>query len=250
MPLKLNRVLPRQPNQSIIDGIRCLQFVVTQSEPTGVTQLAADLDLELTRVHRLLRTLTYLGLIVQTEGRKYGPGPAIPVLAAQTLHATGFNERALPELERLRSSLKRTVALGVLWERSVSYLYHRAGNASWQKAIGGHDIWPATISGVGMAILAKLSDDEVRSRFEGHEITGYESVGAVLTALGEIRTQGYAFVPTRSARWTLAVALDNNPSLAVGITGLLKPAHVKPLLPRIQAAAAEIDAGFSLFRVR
>lgn len=243
-------MLPRQPNQSIIDGIRCLQFVVTQPEPTGVTQLAAGLGLELTRVHRLLRTLTYLGLIVQTEGRKYGPGPAIPVLAAQTLHATGFNERALPELERLRSSLKKTVALGVLWERSVSYLYHRTEHTGWQKAIGGHDIWPATISGLGMAILAKLPADEVRARFEGHEVPGYESLDAMLAALDEIRSLGYAFVHTRGTRWTLAVALENNPSLAVGVTGLLKPTHIKSMLPQIQDAAAVIDAGFSLFRVR
>jgi DNA-binding IclR family transcriptional regulator len=89
-------MLPRQPNNSVIDGFRCLQHVVTQEKPVGVSQIAADLGMELTRVHRLLRTLSHLGMILQTDSRKYAPGPAISVIAAQTLHATRFGEFTKP----------------------------------------------------------------------------------------------------------------------------------------------------------
>lgn len=243
-------MLPRQPNQSIIDGFRCLQYVVSQEQPTGVTQLATGLGLEQTRVHRLLRTLTHLGLIIQTEGRKYGPGPAIPILAAQTLHATRFSELALPGLEKLRRTTRKTVALGVLWERSVSYLYHGRGRDSWQKAIGGHELWPASNSGLGIAILAQLDNAQVREKYAGHQVAGLGDIRSLLAILKQTRAQGYAFVHTIRSEWTLAVALENNPYLAVGITGQLKESHVKDLLPKIQAVAKGIDLGYSLFRVR
>ena len=243
-------VLPSQPNQSIIDGFRCLQHVVTEEKPVGVTELAAGLGLEVTRVHRLLRTLSHLGMIVQTEGRKYGPGPAISILAAQTLHATRFGERALPELERLARATRKKVAFGVLWERSVSYLYHGGGPRGWHQAIGGHELWPATKSGLGIAILATLSDQELKARFGRDPIPGFKDLRALQAVMEKTRRQGYAFISTEGSQATLAVALENSPSLAVGMTGRLKSPQLAGLLPKLQAAARVIDAGFSLFRVR
>lgn len=224
--------------------------MVSQEQPTGVTQLATGLGLEQTRVHRLLRTLTHLGLIVQTQGRKYGPGPAIPVLAAQTLHATHFGDRALPELERLQRATKKKVALGVLWESSVSYLYHGGGPGNWQKAIGGHELWPAANSGIGIAIMAGLPEGELKEKLGLCRASDPKGSTNLLGVIRQTQKQGYAFVHTVRDQWTLAVALQNNPSLAVGITGQLKESRLEILLPKIRAAALAIDKGFSLFRVR
>lgn len=243
-------MLPRQPNQSVIDGFRCLQHVVIQEKPTGVSQIAQELGMETTRVHRLLRTLAHLGMVIQTEKRKYGVGPGILVIAAQSLHATGFGERALPHLEQLRHSLRKMVAFGVLWERSVSYLYHASGHESWHKALGGHELWPATQSGVGIAMLARLPEEEIVRRFHSHPTLPFESVKDLLTTLDATRQRGYAFVPTRGSEWTLAVALENSPALAVGISGQLTESHVGTLLPCLRETAAAIDEGLSLFKVR
>jgi len=237
-------MLPRQPNQSVIDGFRCLQFVVAQEQPVGVTFLSEELGMEITRVHRLLRTLSHLGLIKQTDGKKYGPGPAIPVLAAQTLHATHFGDKVLPELQRLGRSTKQNVALGVLWERSVSYLYHGKGS----KGIGGHELWPASKSGLGLLILSRKTDEQVRALMSGHPIPGFENVKALCEALAKIRRQGYVFVHTIKTEATLAVALEVNDSLALGVTGRFDSSSVPHLLPLLTASAAEIDGSFSLFR--
>lgn len=243
-------MLPRQPNQSVIDGFRCLQFVVSSEEPCRVTQLAAELDLEQTRVHRLLRTLGHLGLVVQTDGRRYAPGPAIPVLAAQTLHATHFAEKALPRLEALRRAAGRTVAMGVLWERSVSYLYHGGAKARLEEAIGGHGLWPASQSGLGVACLARMTDSEVTARYKGHSIPGFRTAKDLKAELAKTRARGYAFVHTIGRRYTLAVSLPNSPSLALGVTGTLSQADAAKWLPKLQVTAAAIDEGLGLFKVR
>lgn len=243
-------MLPRQPNQSVIDGFRCLQFVVSNQEPCRVTQLAAELDLEQTRVHRLLRTLGHLGLVVQTDGRRYAPGPAIPVLAAQTLHASHFADKALPQLEALRRAVGLTVAMGVLWERSVSYLYHGSAKARLEEAIGGHGLWPASQSGLGIACLARMPDTEVVARYKGHPLPGFKTTKDFRTALAKARAEGYAFVHTVGRERTLAVSLPNSPSLALGVTGALRQNEVAKLLPKLRATAAEIDEGLALFKVR
>lgn len=243
-------MLPRQPNQSVIDGFRCLQHVVIQEKPVGISQIAEELGMELTRVHRLLRTLTHLGMVIQTEKRKYAVGPGVSVIAAQTLHATRFGERALPQLEQLRHSLRKKVALGVLWERSVSYLYHASGHESWQKALGGHELWPATQSGVGIAMLSRLTDEEITERFHDYPTLPFKSVGNLLTEIKKTRAQGYALVNTLGSQWTLAIALENSPALAVGISGKLTESHVGALLPRLRETAEAINEGLSLFKVR
>ena len=243
-------MLPRQPNQSVIDGFRCLQFVVSNEEPCRVTQLAAELDLEQTRVHRLLRTLGHLGLVVQTDGRRYAPGPAIPVLAAQTLHASHFADKALPQLEALRRAVGLTVAMGVLWERSVSYLYHGGAKARLEEAIGGHGLWPASQSGLGIACLARMTDAEVAIRYKGHSFPGFRTMKSLRAELAKTRTQGYAFVHTVGDERTLAVSLPNSPSLALGVTGTLRPAEIPKLLPQLRASASAVDQGLELFKVR
>lgn len=242
-------MLPRQPNQSVISGFRCLQFVVSSEKPCRVKQLAAELDLEQTRVHRLLRTLGHLGLVVQTDGRRYAPGPAIPGLAAQTLHASHFADRALPHLEALRHAVGRTVAMGVLWERSVSYLYHGTAYAKLEEAIGGHALLPASQSGLGIACLARMTDSEVSDRYKGHALPGLRTMKVLRAELAQTRSQGYAFMHTSGRHRTLAVSLPKSPSLALGVAKVL-PRDVAGLLPQLRATAAAIDQGLALFRVR
>jgi DNA-binding IclR family transcriptional regulator len=243
-------MLPRQPNRSVIDGFRCLQFVVSSEEPCRVTQLAAELDLEQTRVHRLLRTLGHLGLVVQTDGRRYAPGPAIPGLAAQSLHASHFADKALPQLEALRSAVGLTVAMGVLWERSVSYLYHGGAKARLEEAIGGHGLWPASQSGLGIACLARMKDFEVAARYKGHPFPGFRTAKDLRAELAKTRAHGYAYVHTIGHENTLAVSLPNSPSLALGVTGKLRQADVAKWLPKLRATAAAIDQGLALFKER
>lgn len=140
------RPLPgTQPNQSLIDGIATLQALATLPEPIGCRELGRQIGLDPTKVNRLLKTLTYLGIARQAGNRKYTAGPGMHVLTAQSLFASGPISHALPTLEQLRKH-GHTVAFGVLWNNSVSYLYHAPPGLESSAASGRIGLLPASRS--------------------------------------------------------------------------------------------------------
>ncbi|WOO43704.1 IclR family transcriptional regulator domain-containing protein [Rubellicoccus peritrichatus] len=227
--------LPKQPNKSLIDGIRCLQEVLSRSEPVGVAQVAAELGLETTRVHRILRTLAASGMLRWTEKRKYAPGPAVPVLATQTMHASGFY-KAIEPMAALHSDLNMITAMGLLWNRSVSYLYHAHPNQPLTSAISSLDVWPATVSGLGVALLALLPNEAVEELYVDREIPKFDSTKHLLEKLSEVRERGYALHDN-----TLAISIETNFLAAVGFSSpKVSPKTVSKYLPRLLQCKEEI----------
>ena len=127
--------------------------------------MARQLGLEPTRVNRLLKTLAHLGLAEQDAQRRYRPGPAIHVLAAQAMFGSGLLRRAMPVLEGLHA-LGCTVAMGVLWRDRVCYLYHGGPDTPAAEALGRVGLFPAAASGIGCALLAQQTADDVRAVME------------------------------------------------------------------------------------
>ncbi len=225
-------MLPAQPNQSLIDGLAVLQAVAGRIEGAGSRELARELNLEATRVNRLLKTLAALGLTRQDARKKYRPGPAVHVLAAQALFASGLLRRALPHLEALhRHGL--IVALGVLWRDQVSYLYHAAPGMAAGEALGRAGLFPATRSGIGMTLLARDADLRRFAR-------------DLQPRLRQVREQGYACVVTSDDRQTrsLGVALDDDSGAAIALSGHIIERRIPVLVAALRdTAAAVVEAG-------
>jgi DNA-binding IclR family transcriptional regulator len=235
------KILPKQPNQSVIDGIRCLQGVVSHPGPIGVSELAEDLGLETTRVHRLLRTLAHMGLLCWTEKRKYAPGPALPVLATQTLHASGFY-KAIGPLEALHAELNVITAMGVLWGRSVSYLFHADPDQPLSQAIGSFGLWPATEAGLGIALLALQPVEKVISLYQGGDIPMFKNLDGLLKKLEKVRTCGYT-----QHNNTLALVIEGPFEAAFGVSSPdIGPKTVSRYLPVLERCRENILKEFGL----
>lgn len=222
-------MLPAQPNQSLIDGLAVLQAVAGRREAVGGRELARELDLEPTRVNRLLKTLAHLGLAQQGAGRKYRAGPGIHVLAAQALFGSGLLRWAVPRLEALhRHGL--VVAMGVLWRDQVSYLYHATPGMPAAEAVGRTGLFPASRSGIGMALLA-VSADLRRLPRDLH------------APLREIRKQGYAFVETSDAlNHSLGMALPGDHAAAIALSGRIDRGQLPALVASLRQTTEAIDA--------
>lgn len=234
--------LNSQPNQSLIDGIATLQALATSSEPAGCRELARRLDIDPTKVNRLLKTLAYLGIARQTADRKYAPGPGMHVLAAQSLFASGLIRRALPVLEALRR-FGHTVALGVLWEKNVSYLFHAPPGVEASHGLGRIGLLPATTSGIGIVLLSEHEDQEVRELYAAVDIPQFPGgVEQLLAKLGEVRRLGYARVHVADARdhHVIAVSTGDPAHAGVAVSGWIPEAATPPIVEALQAAAAEI----------
>jgi DNA-binding IclR family transcriptional regulator len=206
-----------QPNQSLIDGIRTLQALASAQEPVGCRELGRQLGLHSTKVNRLLRTLAHLGIARQTAGRKYTAGPGMHVLAAQSLFASGLLQRALPHLQALRR-FGHTVAMGVLWTDQVSYLFHAPPGIEATGGLGRIGLLPATTSGIGMMLLSKLPDEDVRDLYQGMEIPQFPGgIDELENALAVIRNNEFARVHVADDRNHHIIAIPIGEPVYAGI---------------------------------
>ena len=105
-----------------------------------------------------------IGLTMQDEQRRYLPGPGIHALAAQAIRGSALFSQALPLLESYAPK-DIVVAMGVLWEDQVIYIYHSEPGSQMSQALAGFHMLPAWQSVIGMSLLAAESDEELQKRF-------------------------------------------------------------------------------------
>jgi DNA-binding IclR family transcriptional regulator len=164
------------------------------------------------------------------------------VLAAQSLFASGLIRNALPVLEGLRR-FGHTVALGVLWQDNVSYLFHAPPGIEASRGLGRVGLLPATTSGIGIVLLSEHEDDEVRELYKDREIPMFpEGIDQLLAKLAEVRRLGYARVHVADARdhHVVAVSTGDPAHAGVAMSGWIPEAATAPLVDALRAAANEI----------
>lgn len=231
-----------QPNQSLIDGIVTLQALASAPEPVGCRELARQLGANTTRVNRLLKTLAYMGIVRQTADRKYTAGPGMHVLAAQSLFASGLIRRALPVLEQLRR-FGHTVAMGVLWNDSVSYLFHAPPGIEAARGLGRIGLLPATTSGIGIVLLSQLHDEDVRELYANREIPMFpEGIDSLLAKLATTREQGFTRVHVADERdhHIVAVPVGNPVYAGIAMSGWIPESATAELVDALLGAARDI----------
>lgn len=234
-------MLPAQPNQSLIDGLACLQQLASQREAVGGRELARQLGMESTRVNRLLRTLAHLGLAQQDDSRKYRTGPGIHVLAAQAMFSSGLLRRAMPHLEALRR-FNCVVAMGVLWRDRVCYLYHASPQTPPGEALGRVGLYPVIHSGIGCALLAAETNAEVKARLKG--LYSPSEIADLLDRLADYRESGYAVVDQPESRGNhgYGVAIGDQPAAAIGVSGRFTKRVESQAVTALRQAASAIAA--------
>jgi DNA-binding IclR family transcriptional regulator len=233
--------LNAQPNKSLIDGITALQALATSSYPVGCRELARRLKIDAVKVNRLLKTLCYLGIARQAADVQYTAGSGMHALAAQSLFASGLIRHALPSLESLQR-FGHIVALGVLWQDSVSYLLHAPPSidASRLVCIG---LLPATTSSIGIVLLSEYDDVAVRELYRGSDTPMFpQGIDRLFAKLEEVRTLGYARVRVADAHdhHSIAVSTGDPAHAAVAVSGWIPEVATAPLVEALRAAAADI----------
>ncbi|MBN1863456.1 MAG: helix-turn-helix domain-containing protein [Victivallales bacterium] len=222
------------------DGIAVLQQLAVSAGPVSCLELSCELGMEKTRVNRLLKTLSHLGIVYRTSSRRYAPGAGMHVLAAQSLYASGLFRVALPHLEMLES-LGHLIALGVLWRDKVCYLLHHAPGTPFAEGIGRTRLYPATRSSLGMILLAQQPEDTVRELYGGRgEMEGFDSVESLLGKLCEVRNCGYACVEA-AGTVSVAVKIGEPAYAAAGISGKMGTKAERECVGLLLGTAAKIE---------
>lgn len=102
-------------NNTLIKGLRLLEVLAARAQPVGISELAQELEMGASNVHRLLQALVELGYAVNEGGRGgYRASLKVWELGAQALHKLDFRETAAPAMRWLLAETNETVHLSVL----------------------------------------------------------------------------------------------------------------------------------------
>ncbi|WP_413112339.1 helix-turn-helix domain-containing protein [Thaumasiovibrio sp. DFM-14] len=201
-----------QPNNSIIDGITCLQALASSDRPVGCRELSRQLNLQPMKVNRILQTLVSMGIAIQDEKKAYLPGPGIHVLAAQAIHGSSLLSQTLPAVEA-KLPCEHIISVGVLWQDKVSYLVHTEPDKTFSESLTHNHLYDATKSTIGIQLLSSKSDDEIV------DIVGQKRFALIKDKVAFSRIHGYSKQYHEDPNEvTIAITLDGNSSAAIAFS--------------------------------
>jgi DNA-binding IclR family transcriptional regulator len=211
-------------------------------------------------LHALLKTLeTQRFLSSDAEKGRYSIGlAAFEVGSAFPAH-TDLRYLATPVLEELVRDVNETCHVGVLDRGEVVYIdrIESSQEVRFVAAVGRR--MPAYATGVGKALLANLTDDEVTHLYAAHlpslTPTTLSTRDALLKELRRVREIGYALDDQESTPGVrcvaVALAFDSARQAAFSLTIPIQRApmkHMHELARRLIKAADDISERVNRFR--
>jgi IclR family acetate operon transcriptional repressor len=181
-----------------VDNVLRLLRLFEKTPVLRVNQVARDMNLSRSTVHRILTTLGYHGYVEQDEfSRGYRPGPALVDLGLSVVRGIDVRAVAHVALLQLRDLTGESAHLAV-W-RGTEVLFLDSVESSKMLRTGNRTGWsfPAHATAAGKALLAALTDDEVSALYPtGHldpaTPNTTRTVEELCKQLAEIRELGYA----------------------------------------------------------
>ncbi|WP_129658863.1 IclR family transcriptional regulator [Rothia uropygialis] len=181
--------------QSVERVFDLLNIITSSGGESSLSELAGKAELPLPTIHRLLRTLVYLGYVRQLPNRSYALGPGLIRLGYTASLQLGAY--AQPVLKKLVDRLGESANMAVLDGHMVVYVGQAQSSHSMRmftevgRRAHTHD------TGVGKAILATLPESQVISIVStmGMPTPTNKSLGTMeelLADLAKIRERGYA----------------------------------------------------------
>ena len=184
-----------QTVSSVSKALEILDIVGLSSGETGLSDIAEAAGLPRPTAHRLVRTLVTSGYLRQQPNRRYTLAPRLIPLG----HAASavFGTWSTRILSGLVDDLGETANLAVLDGDQITYVGQSPSPHAMRMYTEVGRRVCAHSRGVGKALLAQLSDADVRALLDR---TGMPAVTpttitapeSMLTELAEIRRRGYA----------------------------------------------------------
>ena len=184
--------------QAVEKALRILEVMGESGRPQNLMELSAAVGLNASTLYRLLVTLCRSGFVVYdaTEGC-YRLSLKTFQIGQAALSSVDLRRDALPVMERLIGKCNETVNLVVLQGREVIFVEQVESTNLLQFRFRVGSRAPAWATGGGKALLAELSDAEVRSLFAGSTLDRFTEntitdLEALLEELSRTRRRGYA----------------------------------------------------------
>jgi len=221
-------------------GLAVLELLGTADGGYPVSEVAQRLGLPMGTTHRLLQTLLGVGYVEQDpRTRRYQLGLKILELRGATVGAMRMAAEARPLLRDLMQRTGLLAHLAVYRGGNVVYIDRVDNPTSLTQYVPLGKRAAAHATGLGKAILAHSSEEELSAFLARHEMTGFTSTtitdaGVLRRELAAIRQRGFAVDRGESHEQTRCVAapiFDYTGRVVAAASVAGTPDDVEPRLP-------------------
>lgn len=183
----------------VADRLFLVLETLAETGPVGMVDLSRMLELHKSTVHRLLTSLIYMGYVRQDEETgRYFLSFKLCELSNKILNKLDILDLIRPYLKRLAQLTGETVHFVQLDGTEAVYIYKEESSQNSVRMVSrvGSRI-PLYCSGVGKAIAADMTEQQIRNFWENsriekltdHTITDFHEF---LSAIKTVRCNGYA----------------------------------------------------------
>ena len=252
-------------NNTVIKSYDILKLISQHSDGLTLSQIVKALELPKSSVFNIVHTLEELGMLRITEG----PVPAYQIgietlkLGLSYLSGSSLDTVARPILSKLCHDTNETTFLSVRSGKAdLVYVMKFLSDSEYQTKYSVGDVRPFLSLAMGKAMLAAMSDQEIRSvitpdMFSSCSIPSITDMDSLLQYIHHTRRLGYALDATdENAYFASPVAapvldINNDVVGAISIVIMKEPTdkeRVHTLGQRVNAAALEISRGLGYLR--
>jgi IclR family transcriptional regulator, acetate operon repressor len=197
-----------------VDNVLRLLRLFQDHEMIRVNQVARDMGLSRSTVHRMLATLSHHQFVEQDErSRAYRAGPALVDIGLSVVSKLDLFQVSHAALTELRNRTAETAHLGILRDDvNVLYLDSVESEQVVRASSRVGQFLPAHATATGKALLADRADAEIGALYPdglpaGPTPRAVTSVDELLEQLAEVRRLGYAVNYGESESDVAAVAV-------------------------------------------
>ncbi|HEY8584057.1 MAG TPA: IclR family transcriptional regulator [Capillimicrobium sp.] len=247
---------PKPPSgeaTALIKGVAVLDALAAEPSGLGLAEAARASGLPKATVHRLLATLTDLGLARQLGEGRYGLGSRCLALGDAFLHGLDLRAEALAQMRWLVDATGETCHLGVLSDGQIVYIekLDSPHPIRMHSRVGATN--PAATTGLGRAILAfapdGLVEDVLARGIPARTPATVTDPEQARRRLEDVRRDGFAIddVENEAAiRCVAAPILDHRAAPVAGISvsgpeNRVTPERAAELGPQVRRAAEEVS---------
>jgi DNA-binding IclR family transcriptional regulator len=245
------------PVPALTRGLDILRLFKRARPVIAAPEMARELGIPRSTVHRLTQVLEAMGFLQRTNGgRDYTLGPAVLTIGFEYLGSLDVVGLAEPVLMRLRDDTGYSAHLVTRNGTEIVYLSRYPGRTTISSTISVGATLPAHATVIGRVLLADLSLEDLQALYPEPSLARYTdqtptTLAKLEALLGEDRRRGYvagtsffepglttvaAPVRDRSGRVIAAISIT-----ALGVT--ISPEVIHGVLKdRVGAAATAISA--------
>ena len=182
-----------------VDNVLRLLRLFEDHEMIRVNQVARDMGLSRSTVHRMLATLSHHQFVEQDEhSRAYRPGPALVDIGLAVVSKIDIRAISHTALMELRDLTGETAHLGVMRDdTSVLFLDSVESDRMVRTGSRTGRILPAHATATGKVLLAERADEQIAALYpsglpEAPTPRALTTVEELLEQIAEVRRLGYA----------------------------------------------------------